>query len=396
MSKKISIGLAISLMAISAAITFIISTSYSMSLYNSLIADVQQRAEMYTKLEQIDTYVRSYYDGTIDEDQLIESLARSYISVLGSNQAVYRNAQETAAFQEQRSGVHLGIGVYTQEVGGFPSVTRVLDSSPAASVGIREGDSIVEINGESTQDMGYVRAYSMLTAEAGTTMTLTIRSGGEDRRLEITSVQINIASVQTRVFDSVGYIRITDFNEKTYQQFMSSYSSLATTDSITSLIIDLRNNSGVIHEPVFNLLNSILPEGSVPYVMTDMSGEITEGEPCEGGSEAGIPIAVLVNSKSSGPAELFSASLRDSLGARIVGTTTAGNAKFLETYSLYDSTAISLPIATLSGVSTGYDSIGIKPDYEVQPSSDSQSEGASSDESDPCIKKAMEILSQQR
>ena len=153
MSKKISIGLAISLMAISAAITFIISTSYSMSLYNSLIADVQQRAEMYTKLEQIDTYVRSYYDGTIDEDQLIESLARSYISVLGSNQAVYRNAQETAAFQEQRSGVHLGIGVYTQEVGGFPSVTRVLDSSPAASVGIREGDSIVEINGESTQDM---------------------------------------------------------------------------------------------------------------------------------------------------------------------------------------------------------------------------------------------------
>ena len=71
MSKKISIGLAISLMAISAAITFIISTSYSMSLYNSLIADVQQRAEMYTKLEQIDTYVRSYYDGTIDEDQLI-------------------------------------------------------------------------------------------------------------------------------------------------------------------------------------------------------------------------------------------------------------------------------------------------------------------------------------
>ena len=67
-----------------------------------------------------------------------------------------------------------------------------------------------------------------------------------------------------------------------------------------------------------------------------------------------------------------------------------------KTYSLYDSTAISLPIATLSGVSTGYDSIGIKPDYEVQPSSDSQSEGASSDESDPCIKKAMEILSQQR
>ena len=67
MNRKIPLGLTVALMAIAAAITFIISTSYTMNLFNGLVADVQQRAEMYQKLEQIDAYVRAYYDGTIDE-----------------------------------------------------------------------------------------------------------------------------------------------------------------------------------------------------------------------------------------------------------------------------------------------------------------------------------------
>ena len=105
-------------MAIAAAITFIISTSYSMSLYDDLVADVQQRAEMYTKLEQIDTYVRAYYDGSINEDELIESLANAYISVLGNAEAKYYDESEYTLYKEHLSGTHLGIGIYAEEVGG--------------------------------------------------------------------------------------------------------------------------------------------------------------------------------------------------------------------------------------------------------------------------------------
>lgn len=395
MNKKITLGLAISLMALAAAITFIISTSYSLSLYNRLIADVQQRAEMYNKLEQIDTCIRSYYNGSIDEDALTESLACAYISVLGSDDAVYYNAEQYAIFKEHMSGVHMGIGAYVDEVGGYPCVTEVLAYSPAEVAGIEVGDSIVAINGESTLEMGYDKAYSVLRAESGTPLTLTLRSDGEDRNVDTATVKMTMTSVSTEIYGSFGYIKLYDFTEKTYQQFMSAYSMLLSSDGIKGIIIDLRNCSSLIYEPVFNLLNVMLPEGSIPYITTSATGEEVSGELCDGNSMPNLPIAVLVNSQTEGPAELLAASLRDGLSASVIGVTTKGNAQLFKTYNLYDNTAIRLPTATLSSFSTQYSGTGVKPEYEVVMQADSESDLKQLDEnSDTCIKKAIEVLSQ--
>ena len=226
MNKKISLGLAISLMAIAAALTFIISTSYSVSLYNSLISDVQERAEMYTKLEQIDTYVRSYYNGTIDEDELIESLAEAYIGVLENASAEYYDENDYELYQEHLSGTHVGVGIYFEDVGGCPSVTDVIPNGPAESAGIIVGDSIIEINGYSVLEMGYDWAYSMLTSEAGTQLTLTVRSSGEDTSVSLTTVQMTVATVSSESYDGYGYIKINEFSEVTYRQFIAAYLSL--------------------------------------------------------------------------------------------------------------------------------------------------------------------------
>lgn len=395
MNKKITLGLAISLMALAAAVTFIISTSYSMNIYNGLIADVQQRAEMFNKLEQIDTYIRSYYNGSIDEDALIESLADAYISVLGSENAVYYNAEEYTLYREHVSGVHLGIGIYANEVGGCPCVTEVLNNSPAAVAGINVGDSIVAINGESTLEMGYDKAYSTLRAEGGTPLTLTVRSEGEDRNVDISTVKMTVTSVSTEIYGGFGYIKLYDFTEKTYQQFMAAYSMLLSSDGIEGIIIDLRNCGGLIYEPVFNLLNVMLPESAIPYVTTALTGEKANGELCDGNNNPNLPIAVLVNSRTWGPPELLAASLRDGLSASIIGTSTVGNAQLFETYNLYDNTAIRLPTATLSASATQYDGTGIKPEYEVMISADTESDLKQLDENtDACIKKAIEVLSQ--
>ena len=358
-------------MAIAAAITFIISTSYSMNLYNGLVADVQQRAEMYTKLEQIDTYVRAYYNGSINEDKLIESLAQAYISVLGSDSAEYYDAEAYTLYKEHLSGTHLGIGIYADEVGGCPCVTDVLANSPAAMMGVNIGDSIVEINGQSVIEMGYDKAYSMLRAENGTPLTITLRAGGEDRTVDLSTVQMTVASVKTDNFDGYGYIKVYEFSEKTYQQFMAAYSM------------------------VFNLLNSILPQGSTPYISTALSGEETSADSASGNYNTKRPITVLVNSRTKGPAELLAASLADNCGARIIGSQTAGNAQLRETYALYDNTAISLPIATLKAPQTQFSGTGIKPEYEVIMLADTEADLIALDSTtDGCIKKAIEVLSQ--
>ena len=399
MNKKISLGLAISLMAIAAALTFIISTSYSVSLYNSLISDVQERAEMYQKLEQIDTYVRSYYNGTIDEDELIESLAEAYIGVLSDAasgaSAEYYDENEYELYQEHVSGTHLGIGIYFEDVGGCPSVTDIIPNGPAEAAGISVGDSIIEINGYSVLEMGYDWAYAMLTSEAGTQLTLTVRSSGEDTSYTLSTVQMTVATVSSDRFDSYGYIKVTEFSEITYRQFIAAYLSLLSNSETTGIIIDLRNNSGVIFDPVFNLLNVLLPEGSVPYISTSFDGTQSSGDLCDGTNTTSLPVVVLVNSRTSGSAELFAAALRDGLGATIIGSTTAGSAQLTSVYSLYDSTAISIPTATLSGPLTEFSGTGVKPDYEVIIAADLNSDLKLLDETtDACIKKAIEVLSQ--
>ena len=392
MNKKISLGLCIALMAIASAITFIISTSYSTQLYDSLISDVQKRSEMYQKLEQIDTYVRTYYNGTIDEDVLIEALAEGYVGVIENSNADYYNKAEYVIYKEHLNGTHLGIGVYTEEIGGYPCITSVLADSPASLAGMTAGESIVEINGEAVLTMGYDKAVEMLRSESGTPLSVTLRSGGVDRTVNVTTLQMTMATVKTNTFGDYGYIKVYQFNDKTYQQFIAAYSMLKT-NGVKGIIIDLRNNSGLSFDAATNLLSSFLPKDSVVAVTISPNGDETVFARAVGERTPDVAVCVLTNSKTSGPAELFAAALKDDLGASVIGTTTKGSESLLETYALSDGTAIVLPVARLKASVTTLAG-GIKPDFEVLIENDTDSYLSTLDEtSDGCIKKAIEILS---
>ena len=393
MNRKIPLGLTIALMAIAAAITFIISTSYSMNIYNGLVADVQQRAEMYQKLEQIDSYVRAYYDGTIDEDRLIEALANGYISIIEDADAKYMTAQEYALYREHLSGSHIGIGVYTFEDGGYPTVNEVIANSPAAAAGITVGDSIIEINGQSCLDLGFTASRELLRSSAGTQLELTLRSGGVDRTVAVTTIQMSVATVSARLINGLGYFKISEFNEKTYQQFMAAYSAMQS-QGMTGMIVDLRNNSGEQFDPAVNILSALLPIDATVAVNVGRDGKESVYATGTGQRIPGVPIVVLVNERTSGPAELFAAALKDHHSASILGMTTAGEGDFFESYSLYDGTAIVLPISTMRSFSTAIEGVGIKPDYEVPTSFDDTDDAlAALDETtDPVLKRGIEVV----
>lgn len=396
MNRKIPLGLTVALMAIAAAITFIISTSYSMNIYNGLVADVQQRAEMYQKLEQIDTYVRAYYDGTIDEDKLIEALAEGYISILDDADADYMTASEYSLFRERQSGTHLGVGVYTKEEGGYPTVTEVLANSPAAAAGIAVGDSVVEIDGQSCIDLGYDKSYELLKSAAGTQLELTLRSAGVDRKIAVTTIQMTVPTVRTSTFGDLGYIKISRFNEKTFQQFMAAYSMLQS-QGVKGMIIDLRNNGGELFDPSVNILAALLPSGTDVAINRGRDGTETVYETATGTRTPDFPICTIVNQRTSGPAELFAASLRDGLSSPIVGTVTAGEGDFFESYPLYDGTAILLPISTLKSPSIEIEGAGVKPDYELTGIEDDTDEALAllDETTDAALKRAIEVVTSQ-
>ncbi len=380
-------------MAIAAALTFIISTSYSLNIYNDLVADVQQRAEMYTKLEQIDTYVRAYYDGELDEDALIEALAEGYISILGKDESQYMNADEYGLYKEHLSGTHQGIGVYCREVGGYPTVTQVVPESPAEIAGIKVGEAIVEIGGEDVKAIGYTSAYNLIRSDAGTLLTLTVRNSGVDRKVTVTTTQMSVPSVSTRLFGNNGYIKINDFGDRSYQQFTAAYAML-TTAGVDGIVIDLRNNYGISHDAATNILSAYLPKDSTVGITKDLKGTESILARATGSNTVGVHVTVLINSQTAGPAELFAASLRDNLSAELIGTQTKGEAAYTEAYTLYDGAAIILPVATLRSTETAIEG-GIKPDYEIVMENDSNEVLEALDENtDPCIKKALELLAQ--
>jgi len=105
MSKKIPLGIAISLVAIAAAITFILTSSFTLKKFNSEVIDVKDRAEVYKKLDQIDGFVRDNYYGEVDNNAILDAISSGYMEVLGDKYAKYRDINATKLYKNEENGI---------------------------------------------------------------------------------------------------------------------------------------------------------------------------------------------------------------------------------------------------------------------------------------------------
>ena len=148
MSIKVSLGAAVGLMAITAAVTFIITSNVTLDRFNQKIKSVSEKQEFYSKLSEIDTYSRTHYISEIDESKLIEGMVSGYISGIGDSYAEYLTAEQYAQELNEESGVSVGLGFnYEKENGGYIKITRAkYDSKSAMLMHVVNsiGDSIDE------------------------------------------------------------------------------------------------------------------------------------------------------------------------------------------------------------------------------------------------------------
>ena len=141
MNKKISLGAAIGIMALIAAATFIITYNYSMKVFNATVKNVSEKEESYTKLSEMDKYVRGNYLGEIDEQLLTDSIMNGYVQGIGDQYSVYCTAEQYADILQSDAGVTVGLGfTWEREESGYIKVSSVKDSSPASSAGVKAGD----------------------------------------------------------------------------------------------------------------------------------------------------------------------------------------------------------------------------------------------------------------
>lgn len=398
MSKKISLGATIAIVIVAVAATVAITMKISMSVYNGIISDLPNRVSMYSAISSIDEIVRKNYYGDIDTDDVDSAMAAGYVSGLNDSQSTYMTAEEYIKYYNKIRGKMSDTGItYTfNSETGYLYITSVASSSPAETAGLKAGDEIVKIGDKKVTADNYETLEELLSGDNMSSINLTYRRKGTDTTVNVV-FGYSLTTVSYRAIGEIGYIRITAFYENTIDQFQKAVDDL-NSKGITSMIIDVRNCSDGTIEYATKVLDILVPlstEGTNAMATAiNSDGDTVKTFPSDSNCVV-MPMIVLVNGGTKGPAELFACDLRDYKKAELVGTTTAGIGTLQEIFQLDDGSAILLTTALIVPYkSDSYNGVGIDPDYSIKlTTAQSESIGIMSDSEDPHIKKAISLLS---
>ena len=365
MNKKISLGAAIAYMALVAAVVFAITSIRSANIFNDKLKNLDEREATYDKLSEIDRYVRDNYYGDIDEDALLSGAAAGYISGLGDPYARYLTPKEYEAYQKTDDGQYVGIGVVTElSEDGYIRLRTVYPDSPAASVGLQEGDIIISVDGEPARADNYAALTAAFKGDVGTKLTLVKRQDNNRATLEITRSQVNTPTVTSQNISGSGYIRFSNITAATAEQLDRAVRQL-TQEGVSALIFDLRGVSSSNAEYVMDMLELFCPKGDIACSKAKDGTLTSLGE-----SDAvsyDLPMAVLVDDTTVGTPELFALVIQQNSKGKVVGLTTAGQGSIQKDYKLIDGSGLVLTTA-LYATTDGetYNGVGVSPDYRVK------------------------------
>lgn len=394
MNKRIPLGVAISLIAIGCAITFVLTWTVSLNIYNSKISSADKYEGVYEKLREIDAVVRNnYIDAASIKTESIESgMINGYVSGIGDKYASYLQPNSYYELQQNSGGVVSGAGIVAKADGsGYLVVTNVYKNSSAYLNGVKVGDVITEIDGRNLLSMEEDAALDKISGEIGSKLTMKLLRDGEEISVSLIRQQIDIESVTGEMLDNgVGYIRITTFNEKTAEQFAGALNSLVD-KGLKALILDVRGNGGGVIAPLKSMLNRLLP-ACVAAVAEYANGIRKTLIETDSVSNVGVPMAVLVDGGTASAAEIFAVALRDEGKAVLIGTQTYGKAVLQGTYSFPDGSALTISNAkVVPSKSEPYDGVGLKPDYVTSLPTGATLDSVSR-ENDSQLQKAIEIM----
>lgn len=389
MNKRISLGAAVAVMLIVAALTFSITMNYANTQFNLRMNDLKERETQFAKYAEINTKVREYYLGTIDETALNDAIARGYIEGIGDKYGAYIDARAYERLLRTQQGQTAGIGAVVRvSPEGYLSVDVVYPDSPAENQGIETGDLIVRIDGNDITQENSTQMLASIQGDTGTKINLVVRKGNEDIPIELTRRPVAIPSVSSRMITdtTVGYIRITEFNANTHDQFSRELQKMINAGA-RSIIFDVRDNKGGVLRSATRALDRLLPAGKI--VSAAYKDNTTTVLETSDANELQLPMVVLTNSGTASSAELFAQALRDYGKAYTVGTATAGKGVMQEIVKLSDGSAIEITTATLLSPSgETWNETGVKPDFDVA----AEEEWQNLDENtDPQLKKALDL-----
>lgn len=399
MSKKVSLGVAATVTLIAMAVTFSMTMTVSMNMFNNTVSSVKNKERMYNKLSEVDRYVRAneYFD--INDDTLNDTIASGYMLGISDRYARYYSAKAYSERVGLANGRLMGIGVAVVKdpSSGYARIIRVYDNTPATNVGLEVGGFITAIGDTSTRSMSDTAAMtSALLGEEGSIVSIKYLTPlREEQSFEIAHANYTTPSISTvRLMDNgVGYLRIDSFTSGTAVEFRNAVNSL-TNQGATSLIFDLRDNSGENLNAALVATDYCVPSGLIAQSQ-DKGGNVADLRMSDE-NEITLPMVCLVNGSTASGAELFANALRKMAGATIVGSTTAGKGVLLsDPQSLSDGSAVVITVGILlDNEGKNWNGTGLTPDVDASLTNDEQSSYYDfTVDNDPQIAKAINAIS---
>ncbi|MGI6249700.1 MAG: S41 family peptidase [Acutalibacteraceae bacterium] len=371
MNKKISLGVAISLIIVSIAVSFSATMAFAQKTYNKLIPSLSDRLDRRYALDEIEEIINSNFfsNDKVNKQVLNEKIANGYIQGLEEENCRYLTPREYADYQNSVEGKINGIGIITNKnaADGTMTVMNVAPGSPADREGMARGDVIVSIENEKLTPDNYDILAPKLQSTTLKSVTL---SYVRDKQTKTVSVLIgyDLRSVTFDSYGHIGHIKIRSFNKTTPEQLKSAIKELKS-KNVNFLIFDVRGTrEGTIEyaAKTADVLVPVATEGTMAIATArDRDGNVHSTFPSDS-DEINLPMAVLVDDGTSGGAELFAISLRDFKRAPIVGERTAGNNTMQELFKLKTGGALLITVAEVTPyLSPAYNG-GIIPDMEVE------------------------------
>ena len=386
MQKKVSLATLIVSLVVAVIVTFTVtftvvqtvnslldigdSTGAVVDSWQSELEAADRNPELFSTLAMIDYFYQSEFVSDIDKDQLVYYLMNAYIACVGDRYGVYYAPEQVESLMGELDGKNVGIGVYVK---GFKEgdlgikVLEVMQNSPAKKAGIKKGDIITHVDGESVTKIGYEAAISKIAGTPKTDVVLKVVRDGNTQPITVTRDEFVAQTVFYRKYEpdnSVGIVRIIEFNNETPEQFKNAVNALLDT-GCTSLVFDVRSNPGGTLASCLEILDFLLPEGVIVKI-TENDGTVVETHYSDE-SEINVPMAVLTDGSTASAGELFTCALKDYGKATVVGTKTYGKGCMQEVFTLPNGGALRITTQMYDPpTSPNYDGVGITPDKIVE------------------------------
>ena len=347
---------------------------FSFLILNKSFAETEKN--IYEKIDlfsEVLNKIDKEYVESVNQSDAMDAAINGVLQSLDPYSA-YMSPEVFNDMQTETSGKFGGLGIEVGMEHGVVKVISPIDNSPASRVGVKAGDYIVKINDILGQGKSLTEAVEIMRGPVGSDIKITVRRRGVKKAIifKITREIIKIASVKSKYIDkSVGYLRLTSFNENSGDQIKDKIKEFNKKKDIKGYILDLRNNPGGLLSQAIKISDFFLENGEIVSTKGRKISENRRWFAKKGDLIKGKTLIVLINEGSASASEIVAGALKDHKRAILVGENSYGKGSVQSIIPLKNKGAIRLTISKYylpSGKSIS--EVGVTPDFEVEESSD--------------------------